>query len=49
MPADGPVMLGSSHSVKDTVDILAGILTAQGATVFARIDYTGAPFRSAWL
>lgn len=39
MPEIGLVTIASNHRVKDTIDRLVGILTAQGVTVFARIDH----------
>jgi uncharacterized protein (DUF302 family) len=39
MAADGLITLSSSHGPKDTMDRLAGEITARGMTVFARVDH----------
>jgi len=38
---DGLVTLPSAHTVPETIDRLASIVTSHGLTVFARIDHAG--------
>jgi len=37
--ADGVVVKKSNHSVGETIDRLAAVLTAKGLTIFARVDH----------
>jgi uncharacterized protein (DUF302 family) len=39
LPGDGLVIIESNHTVKDTIDRVAGSLATKGVTVFTRIDH----------